>query len=319
VTLSSSRNLGRLADHQPLPDLLPPMARRLTVQHTTMYRYHQPVRFGEHRLMFRPIDSHDLRLTESSLSIEPRPNLRWLHDVFSNSIAIAEFGEDQYADTLTFRSEITVEHYGLVNPDFPIEAYARELPFTYSSDELPDLQRTIERHYPDPEHKVDAWARGFLDAAGSRTQTEDFLRRMVVGIKESFAYQQRFTPGVQTPVETLACGSGTCRDLALLMMEAVRSVGLAARFVSGYLYDPALDGAEGHMVGAGNTHAWVRVYLPGSGWVEFDPTNGMVGGTNLIRVAVTRDPHQAIPLEGTFYGPPEAFASMDVEVKVTAG
>lgn len=302
---------------QPLSDLLPPMARRLTVHHTTTYRYHQPVRFGEHRLMFRPIDSHDLRLTESSLSIEPRPTLRWLHDVFGNSIAIAEFREDQYADTLSFHSEITVEHYGLVNPEFPIEAFAQELPFTYSSDELPDLQRAIERHYPDPDRAVDAWARRFFDTAGN-TQTEDFLRRMVVGIKENFGYQERFTPGVQTPVETLGRGAGTCRDLALLMMEAARSVGLAARFVSGYLYDPALDGAEGHMVGAGNTHAWVRIYLPGSGWVEFDPTNGMVGGTNLIRVAVTRDPHQALPLQGSYFGPPEAFAGMAVDVQVTA-
>jgi transglutaminase-like putative cysteine protease len=130
--------------------------------------------------------------------------------------------------------------------------------------------------------------------------------------------------GVQTPAETLALGRGTCRDLALLMMEACRSLGMAARFVSGYLYDPALDlgvesAGEGAPVrGAGDTHAWVQIYLPGAGWVEFDPTNGLVGGANLIRVAVARDPAQAIPLQGSYYGPPEAFLDMVVDVKVSA-
>ena len=155
---------------------------------------------------------------------------------------------------------------------------------------------------------------------GGDADTSALLGRMTLAVKDQFAYQQRYSVGVQSPLETLERASGTCRDLALFMMEAVRSLGMAARFVSGYLYDPALDGQVGEagLQGSGSTHAWVQVYLPGAGWVEFDPTNGLVGGANLIRVAVTRDPAQALPLQGTYLGAPEDFIDMQVSVKVNA-
>ena len=288
---------------------------RLTVKHLTTYRYDRPVRFGPHRLMFRPRDSHDLRLVTSALSISPAAKVRWLHDVFGNSIAIAEF--DGPSDALSFESDIAVEVYGLEGPDFPLEGYARTYPFGYPSEEIPDLGRTIERHHPDPERKVDLWARQFVAQTGE-TATADLLAAMTEAIHGQFSYERRYAIGIQDPTETLALGSGSCRDLALLMMEAVRSLGLAARFVSGYLYDPAMDGAESGIVGAGDTHAWVQVYLPGAGWVEFDPTNGKVGGSHLIRVAVARDPSQAVPLSGSYFGPPEAFVEMAVDVQVHA-
>jgi transglutaminase-like putative cysteine protease len=131
-----------------------------------------------------------------------------------------------------------------------------------------------------------------------------------------FDYAERHEPGVQSPLETLNLGSGTCRDYALFMMEAVRSVGLAARFVSGYLYDPALDGGASDITGAGSTHAWVQVYLPGAGWVEFDPTNGSQGGFNLVPIAVAREPEQAVPVSGSFTGDASDFLGMNVEVSV---
>jgi transglutaminase-like putative cysteine protease len=131
-------------------------------------------------------------------------------------------------------------------------------------------------------------------------------------------YRQRAIHGTQTPAETLQVGSGTCRDFALLMIEAVRSLGLAARFVTGYLYDPALDRGGPSLTGAGSTHAWVQVYLPGAGWIEFDPTNGLIGGPHLIRVGVARDPKQAIPLQGSYRGEASDFIEMQVEVQVTA-
>ena len=291
------------------------MSTRLTVKHATLYRYRRPVRFGEHRLMFRPRDSPDLRLVSTALTISPVAKVRWLHDVFGNSIAIATF--EAAAEALSLESEIVVENFAPEEAEFPIEPYARSVPFSYASEEFPDLGRTIERHYPDPDHSVHDWARGFLAGTGP-SETRALLVDMTKAVKARFEYKTR-PNDLQSPAETLARGDGTCRDFALLMMEAVRSLGMAARFVSGYLYDPALDGAESGVVGAGQTHAWVQVYLPGAGWVEFDPTNGLVGGPNLIRVAVARDPSQAIPVEGTYSGAAEDFIDMSVEVTVHAG
>jgi transglutaminase-like putative cysteine protease len=155
-----------------------------------------------------------------------------------------------------------------------------------------------------------------LNAGAGGTDTEKFLLGVTAAICEEFEYRERYLLGVQTPVETLAKQSGSCRDYALLMMEAVRSVGLAARFVSGYLYDPAIDGLQSNITGAGSTHAWVQVYLPGAGWLEFDPTNGSTGGHNLVPIAVGREPEQAIPISGTYAGNLGDFVEMIVEVRV---
>ncbi len=288
--------------------------KKLTVEHKTVYRYHRPVTFGDHQLMFRPRDSHDLRLVSTALFISPSAEIRWMHDVFSNSIAIASF--DTAANELLFDSRFTIEHYGIDMPEFVIPAYAQTFPFTYPADVIPDLARTNERHYPDPGGKVAQWAKSFV--AGGTIDTADLLLAIARAIRDQFAYESRTEPGTRTPAEMLQTGSGTCRDYALFMMEAVRSLGLAARFVTGYLYDPSLDNGIGeHMTGSGATHAWVQVFLPGAGWVEYDPTNGIVGGSNLIRVAVARDPAQAIPLHGTFIGGPNDFERMDFEVTVT--
>lgn len=304
----------------PAHDTLESAVRRLSVHHRTVYRYKKPVAFGEHRLMFRPRDSHDLRLVSTALEISPSARVRWHHDVFSNSIAIASF--ETVASELEFVSGIVVDHYGGDDPDFPVERFARRLPVAYSPEEIPDLGRTIERHYSDPDRKLDAWARNFLRRNGP-TRTNDLLVRVNGAIKEQFAYEARDLPGVQTPVETLALGRGSCRDFAVLLMETARSFGLAARFVTGYLYDGSIDDAfiddaVSEIVGAGATHAWVEIYLPGAGWVEFDPTNAAVGPRNLIRVAVARTPAQAMPVQGTFIGEPGDFESMSVEVTVTA-
>lgn len=297
----------------------------LEVKHTTIYRYSQPVRFGEHRMMFRPRDSHDMRLRDTLLTISPAPaSTRWLHDVFGNSIAIVSF--DAMAAELCFESVIRLEHFPIDGPEFSIEEYAHAYPFSYSAEEIPDLGRTIERHYPDPDHQVDGWARDFVANAGQPADTLAVLAAMTEGIQRDFTYAARTAEGTQTPVETLDSRSGTCRDFALLMMEGVRSLGLAARFVTGYLYDPARDSGTTAdeaaepapaVTGGGSTHAWVQVYLPGVGWAEYDPTNGIIGSRNLIRVAVTRDPSQAVPLSGSWMGEEGAsFLGMTVDVQV---
>lgn len=141
---------------------------------------------------------------------------------------------------------------------------------------------------------------------------------MIRTIKSEFAYQRREEVGVQSPVETLDLASGSCRNFAVFMLDAVRCCGLAAQFMSGYLYDEALIDARGGLVGGGATHAWIQVYLPGVGWVEFDPTNALVGGRNLIRVVVARAAAHAAPLAGSFTGNPADFASLNVLVEDTA-
>jgi transglutaminase-like putative cysteine protease len=285
----------------------------LTVRHVTTYRYKQPVAFGEHRMMLRPRDSHDQRLLDTRLSITPEPvDIRWVHDVFGNCVAIARFAGR--AAELRFESLIRLDHWPSDVLDFQIEEYAKRYPFTYGADEMPDLLRAMERQYLDPEHEIDRWARQFLRPDG-RTETTDLLAAMTYAIRQNLNYVTREETGIQDPVRTLRLASGSCRDFAVLMMEAARSLGLAVHFVSGYLYVP--ENRRGGRVGGGATHAWLRVYLPGAGWVEFDPTNGIVGNHDLIRVAVVRDPRQAVPVSGTWTGFPSDSLGMTVEVEVT--
>jgi transglutaminase-like putative cysteine protease len=308
----------------------------LTVKHLTIYRYKQPVAFGEHRMMLRPRDYYDQKLLEAKLVITPEPtDIRWVHDVFGNCVAVARFSGR--AQELRFESVIRLEQSPTEVLDFQIEEYARRYPFTYGADEMPDLLRAMERQYLDPEHEVDQWARQFLRHDG-RTETTELLAAMTHAIRQNLTYVRREESGVQDPVRTLRLGSGSCRDFTVLMMEAVRSLGLAAHFVSGYLYvhegrvhegrvhegrvheGRVHEGRvhEGRRVGGGATHAWLRVYLPGAGWVEFDPTNGIVGNHDLIRVAVSRDPRQAVPVSGTWTGFPSDSLGMTVDVEVTA-
>ncbi|WP_366657390.1 transglutaminase family protein [Fodinicurvata sp. EGI_FJ10296] len=288
---------------------------RLNIRHVTTYTYPQAVRFGDHRLLFRPRDSHDLRLVSSTLLIEPAGNLRWLHDVFSNSIAVARFSEE--SRVLRFESDIVVDHYGVNDLNFPLADFAQSLPFDYPSDEIEDLRPTMVQHFPDPDGHLAEWTSRFLGSGGA-SSTMDVLDRMVKSIRDDFTYAARDEPGVQSPVETLQSARGSCRDYALLMMEACRYLGLAARFVTGYLYDPALEGGPSDgTTGAGATHAWCQVYLPGMGWTEFDPTNGAYTGTNLIRIGVGRTPDQAMPVQGSYFGDAGGDVTMTVEVQVT--
>lgn len=286
----------------------------LTIRHTTEYAYRQPVSFGEHRIMMRPRESFDQRLVKAELHISPHPcELRWLHDVLGNSVAIALF--DKRAKNLCVVSEMTLDHAPLEREQIDIEDYARTFPFTYASEDMPDLLRSIERRYLDAGRFIDKWANDFLCKDGP-TDTLAMLTDMATTIKRSFTYVPRHEKGTQAPIETLTLRQGTCRDFAVLMIEAVRALGLAARFVSGYVYNPS--GSEGR-VGGGNTHAWVRVFLPGSGWIELDPTNGIVGSRGLVRVAIARDPYQAVPLSGSWSGFPASYIGMDVTVDVQLG
>jgi transglutaminase-like putative cysteine protease len=283
----------------------------LTIRHLTTYRYKHPVAFGEHRMMLRPRDDDDQKVLESELEITPEPSeLSWTLDVHGNHIATARFADR--AAELRFDSTIRLDHAPAAFRADDIEDFARTHPFAYAAGDRPGLAFFIAP--PTPHSRVDRWAAGFLREDGS-ADTYELLVGMTQTIKHSFKHVARHEKGIQDPLRTLKLASGSCRDLAVLMIAALRSLGLAARFVSGYLH--LADDDDGRVTG-GNTHAWVQVYVPGPGWVDFDPSSGMVGNQNLVRVAVVHEPREAIPLQGTWIGAASDHLAMNVAVKVTA-
>lgn len=323
---------------------------RYDITHTTVYRYHEPVSFGEHRVIFRPRDSHDLRVLATDLQVSPTAAVRMIQDPHSNSVALVQpLGP---AQELRIVCSFTIEHAHTYNLELPLSPGAEFYPFAYTLADRFDLEHYLRPHHDDPDGELTAWARQFIRSDGP-TRTRDLLVQMNQHIREHFRYASRDEEGTQTPLQTLELGSGSCRDFALLMMEAARRLGVATRFVSGYLYDPALDADEEPpvptiavvgpvenmqtgteddaeaeslaaapaaapvpTVGAGATHAWMQAYLPGAGWVPFDPTNNLLGGTQLIRVGVARDPAQAAPISGSWFGDTDAYAGMQVTVQV---
>ena len=284
----------------------------LRIDHTTTYRYHQPVSLGPHQLALRPRESRDLRLTAFELTLTPAAAVTWAQDVFGNAVATATF--QTMADTLVISSVAELQLEAVAWPVFDIAASAISYPFRYSDAEWTDLGALTTQQYADPFGRLRAWAQGFIRS--SPTDTLALLKDLSAGLSAWISYQSREDEGTQSPTETLDRGWGSCRDFAVLFVEAARSLGFGARIVSGYLYNPDQDrvGSEG----AGSTHAWAEVYVPGAGWITFDPTNRTVGGFNLIPVAVARDIRQAMPVAGSFVGPTGAFQGMWVEVRVAS-
>jgi transglutaminase-like putative cysteine protease len=285
------------------------------VVHTTIYHYRQPVSFGEHRVIFRPRDSHDLRVLATDLQVSPECIVRMIQDPHSNSVALVQ--PLVSAKELKIVCSFTIEHAHTNNLELPLSPSAEVFPFAYSVEERFDLETYLRPNHDDPGGHLTAWARQFIRTDGL-TGTRDLLVKMNQSIRDNFKYAARDEEGTQSPQETLKLSSGSCRDFALLMMEAARRLGIATRFVSGYLYDPALDGGslDEAAVGAGATHAWLQAYLPGAGWVPFDPTNNFLGGNQLIRVGVARDPSQAAPIAGSWYGESDDYVGMTVNVVV---
>ncbi|MDB5420076.1 MAG: transglutaminase domain protein [Brevundimonas sp.] len=288
----------------------------LSIRHVTRYHYRQPVGFGEHRMMLRPRESYDQRVLESRLVISPEPgDLHYVQDVFGNCVGVARF--PSRARELVFDSAVRLDHRPAplaTDAEEEIDASRVTYPFPYGAEDMPDLRASIEPLYPDDHRELTRWAQRFI-RHGAPTKVLGLLSDMTHAIRQEFRYTTRLHGAPQTPLQTLQLGAGSCRDFAVLMIEAARSLGLAARFVSGYIYSPK-SGGDARRVGGGHTHAWARVYLPSCGWVEFDPTNGIVGNTDLIRVAVARDPRQATPLYGSWSGPSSYYRGMEVEVSV---
>ncbi len=284
----------------------------LRIHHKTTYRYRNQVSLGPHRLMLRPRENRDLLLIKGEVVLTPTAALTWAQDVFGNTVATASF--PAMTDILVIDSVVELQLNAAPWPVFDIAASAIVYPFQYSSDEAIDLGALAIQQYPDPSGRLRDWSRAFV--RGSSTDTLSLLKDLCAGVSKWINYQSREDEGTQSPTETLNRGWGSCRDFAVLFVEAVRSLGFGARIVSGYLYNP--DCRSVGTADAGSTHAWAEVYLPGAGWITFDPTNRSVGGFNLIPVAVARDIRQAMPVAGSFVGMSDSFMRMDVEVSVTA-
>ncbi|MCZ8314242.1 transglutaminase family protein [Phreatobacter sp.] len=281
----------------------------LHLRHVTRYHYSQPVMFGPHKLMIRPRDSFDLRILETELDIFPAAALAWSHDVYGNPVALATFADA--ADRLEITSSLVLRRYGSALFRKPGPATAAFVPH-YSDGERIVLQPFITPASADADGALAAWLAGVLqDPVGG-----DSLSRLAEAIHAGFGYSVRYEEGTQAPSQTLALGAGSCRDLAWLFIEAVRRLGYAARFVTGYLHN-ATGEAGSNRAAVGLTHAWAEVFVPGDGWVEFDPTNALVADPHLIRVAVARVPTDASPVSGSFTGPFGAQIGLWVGVEIT--
>ena len=279
---------------------------RYKILHRTYYNFSAAVRLEPHALRLRPREGHEMRIESSTLKVTPPCTLRWHRDVEDNSVAIATF--DLPASQLLIESEVIIQQFNQAPLDFLVADYATDYPFAYR----PEDRDVLSPYMNVPEHAAsDRLAEWIADLwqPGERIQTYALLQRLSDHIQQALSYKLREEPGVQTVAETLSRGSGSCRDFAYLFMETARRLGLATRFVSGYLHAPPST------VNFGATHAWAEVFLPGAGWKGFDPTTGEIVGTDHIAVAVSRLPESVPPVAGSFVGPPGA--NLDVGVWVT--
>lgn len=280
---------------------------RLRIQHLTEYRFVNTVTLNRHKLLLRPREGHDLRIESSRLDISPAFSIKWYRDVFDNSVAVVDFL--QPANLLRIASEVVIQHYEDSPLNFSLQDYAVNYPFDYQASELIDLAAFQQPLFRDDQEAVRAWLLE-IGLSGHSMEAICLQTKLNRAIHDRFRYQMREEAGVQAPAQTLQLGSGSCRDYATLFIEACRNMGLASRFVSGYLHAPATE------VGNASTHAWAEVYLPGQGWQGFDPTVGEMTGNRHIAVAVARDPGAIPPVSGSFIGPGPGLPRMYVGVKV---
>ncbi|MEM9503897.1 MAG: transglutaminase family protein [Cyanobacteria bacterium P01_E01_bin.43] len=283
------------------------------LEHVTTYRYRHPVKFGQHRGIFLPSVGYGGRVLNYSLQTNVPSKVRWMTDTLSNNVALIELPDPSDELTVTYR--FRGEHFGIKSiQNFSLASRTDEVPVQYTPEEWIDLSLFMRPHAADLDGRVAAWVKRLV--AGDQDETLDVLTRMMDDIWNTLSYQAREVEGTQSPGETLQKQSGTCRDYAWLMIEGLRRLGFACRFVSGYLYDESLDGGAVGMTGSGATHAWLQVYLPGAGWRSYDPTNRITAGFDLIQVAIARHPAQIIPLSGSWAGGPDDYLGMEVKVNI---
>ena len=280
--------------------------KRLSVRHRTDYAYDQRVVLQPHMLRLRPRESFDLDLNSFAIASDRSHTVSWSRDVFDNAVATLEFD-------LTPVNSVSIEAVFEVSRRTPppmnirIDPSAALYPFAYG----PEERDILAPYFANTDAENLAAARQWADRVwiGQEVDTAALLHDLCMAAHRAIQPNLRYEEGVQSAAETLRLGSGACRDIATLYMEAARSLGLAARFVSGYLYDAALPDY------AAATHAWAQIYLPGAGWRGFDPTAGRETDAHHIPVAVSRNPQFVPPLTGSFIGAGGSSMWISVEIK----
>ncbi len=279
---------------------------KLHIHHRTCYRYGAKVSFGPHRLLCRPRESYRIQIESFALRISPSHTLRWMRDIYENNVGLLEPNEP--ASELIIESECLLKVLEENPFDFVIAKDAAEYPFAYDHEVAPELAPLALPLYRRDLERIKAWLHPYWHP-GRRVGTLDLLQELNKGIYRDIRYQRRERRGVQTPAETLERSSGSCRDFATLFIEACRFMGLAARFVSGYMYSSEITGRM-------SMHGWAEVYLPGAGWIGFDPSWGILAASQYIPVAVTRHPEEAPPVSGNYFGFARDFLRTEVDLYV---
>lgn len=282
---------------------------RLSIVHETRYVYERPVSFGPHRLMLRPRDSHATRVLDASLTLAPHGETRWVYDASGN--CLCWYAPRGPATELTVTSRLVIERYPAPLAPFRPDDPHTATPIVYAAEDRRLLAPFMEPATDDSGAVLVTWLHAHMGAPDEPAL--ELLLRINQAIRNDFDYRPREDGAALPPSETVLRLGGTCRDFAWLMVEALRRLGYAARFVTGYLHDPA-----GAARGAGATHAWCEVFLPDLGWMEFDPTNGLAESPDLIPVAATRTPEEAAPITGSLIGDPGR-RELHVRVEVAAG
>ena len=285
---------------------------QLHIVHSTTYRYHRPVNFGRHRLVLRPREGHDLRVVRMALQLEPANRVNWVRDVFGNSIAIVDWTEP--ATALTIVNDVVVERpEPIARPasdesgvDPPHVPWDIAFPPQYDALESDILAAYLSRSFPLDAEMVRSWLTSLRSDPADAEGTMVALCGLVA---QTVAYRRREEKGVQSPGRTLELRTGSCRDMATLMMDAARALGVAARFASGYLHSQA------SMDGRGSTHAWTEVYLPALGWRGFDPTTGHPVSVRHVVTGVSNNPRGVMPVSGAFIGTASDYNAMQVTVR----
>ncbi len=278
----------------------------LCIRHSTAYRYSRPVSFQPHRLVIRPREGHDLRVERMTLNISPRGEFDWSRDIFGNSVATVYFAEE--GQELRIESEVLVQRFNLSSSQLLTSSTPMLYPFEYDMLEKALIGAYLEPVYLDDVPAVSQWL--LSNAFGAANITgEELVIEMTHRINESIQYRRRDEKGVQSPATTLNLGSGSCRDLATLLMEATRQLGIASRFASGYLDCQATRAARG------STHAWTEIYFPNLGWRGFDPTTGKRCTFQHILTGVSNHPRGVMPISGRYIGDANAFQEMTATVE----